>query len=403
MDVPTRRDLVDLIHRAQGDCVSIFLPTHREKEEAQQDPIRLKNLLHHAEVDLLARGHRATAVRDLLEPARARLNQPDFWSASEAGLAVFLATDFFRFFHTPISLDELAVVGRAFQITPLVPLLNGGEFYVLAVSQKHVELLWGNRFSEHVVRVEGLPHELVNALNFQPPDRMLQAHLFVRGPGGVRLKGLHGQGGASDFAKEEVSEYFRMIDKALHPYLRDKKLPMVFAGVDYLFPLYRECNKYPHLQEVHILGNPDQSSDRQLHEQAWEILRPRFEAAVDESLRHAGQLAETDGSICDLAAILPAAHAGRVASLFIARGAQRLGTYRAESDELHVGEKPTVETEDLLNRAAIETLTHGGDVQVCDQEQLPRHGVVAALYRYGAMEQEGQHAAPADHSHGRRE
>ena len=69
MDVPTRRDLVDLIHRAPGDCVSIFLPTHREKEEAQQDPIRLKNLLHHAEVGLLARGHRATAVRDLLEPA----------------------------------------------------------------------------------------------------------------------------------------------------------------------------------------------------------------------------------------------------------------------------------------------------------------------------------------------
>ena len=45
MDIFTRSELEQLMRKEQQWCVSIYMPTHRTGSEAQQDPVRLKNLL----------------------------------------------------------------------------------------------------------------------------------------------------------------------------------------------------------------------------------------------------------------------------------------------------------------------------------------------------------------------
>jgi len=45
MDILTRAELEQLMHKEQQWYVSIYIPTHRTEVETQQDPIRLENLL----------------------------------------------------------------------------------------------------------------------------------------------------------------------------------------------------------------------------------------------------------------------------------------------------------------------------------------------------------------------
>ena len=53
MDILTRAELEQLMHREQQWCVSIYMPTHRTGSETQQDPLWLKNLLGEAEKTFL--------------------------------------------------------------------------------------------------------------------------------------------------------------------------------------------------------------------------------------------------------------------------------------------------------------------------------------------------------------
>ena len=60
---------------------------------------------------------------------------------------------------------------------------------------------------------------------------------------------VSGHGGVTDDTKENLLKYFRLIDRGLHDLLKDERAPLVLAGVEYLFPIYREANTYPRLIE----------------------------------------------------------------------------------------------------------------------------------------------------------
>jgi len=55
---------------------------------------------------------------------------------------------------------------------------------------------------------------------------------------------------------EPIIEYLRTLDAALHEMLREESAPFVLAGVEYLWPLYRAANTYPHLIEGGVAGKP---------------------------------------------------------------------------------------------------------------------------------------------------
>ncbi len=390
MDILTQHDIEEVTRRAQGDAISLYLPTHRSRQEIHHDAACLKNLLARVENELHSRGHAAKLVRSQLEPAAELLAKMEFRPERQAGLALLFSEGYFRSIDSPLAFEELAVVAPAFYVVPLVPLLGDRqEFHVLAVSQKHVRLLKGDRFGQHVVEVQGLPQNLVDALHYQPPERMYQASLFVRGPSGLRMRSVHGQGAPADFAKEEITEYFRMIEKVLHSFLRESQLPLVFAGVDYLFPIYREVNSYPHLADAHIHGSPDLMSDAELHKKAGEVLQAQFDRPRRNALERARQQAESGTTAFDLSSILPAAHQGRIETLLIVRGEREWGAFNTETENVGIHLTRRNDSVELLNCAAIETITHGGTVFLCAKDEMPSQAIVAAIYRWPATESAG--------------
>jgi len=65
-----------------------------------------------------------------------------------------------------------------------------------------------------------------------------------------------------------------------------------------------------------------------------------------------------------------------------AKKEERWGTFNFRTGALHVHQKPRFGDDDLLDRAASQTLLHDGRVYVVEQADMPDDGPLAAVLRY---------------------
>jgi hypothetical protein len=380
MNAFSKDELKTLIGKRKGLCVSIFMPSFRTGAESQQNQIRLRNLLRSAEERLLAGGLRPQEVKQFLEPAQALPGNVLFWRRQSDGLALFLAKDLFRCFRLPETFDEIIAVADHFHIKPLLPLLGGDRrFYILALSQKEVRLLEGTRHHVEEIELESVPKSLSEALQYDDLEKQVR---FRAGSPGGGSSMVSGHGADIDDAKENLLKYFRVIDRGLRDLLREERVPLILAGVDYLFPIYREANTYPHLLDGGIAGNPKGSSAEALHRMALEQVGPFFRKAEEDALAQYRQSSGTGLTSSDLGEIVPASLHGRIGLLFIASGRGQWGSFSAENEavELHPDKKEN--SEDLVEMAAIQTFLNGGAVFTLPPGEMPDARDLVAVFRY---------------------
>jgi len=351
--------------------------------ETKQDPIRFKNLLREAEERLKGAGIRSAEAKKLLKPAKSIIKDGLFWQYQADGLATFISSDLFYHHRLPLKFDELLVVTGRFHIKPLLPLFSPeGRFYILALSQNEVRFFQCTRYSVKEVELENFPRSLSDALKYDDPEKQLQFHTRAPTVGGERAAMFHGHGVGKDDAKDNILRYFHQIDDGFRPVLSQEKAPLVLAGVDYLHPIYREANSYPHLMDQGITGNPEELKGEDLHEQAWGILEPHFLKGRDEAVALYKQFAGNERASNSLKEIVPAAYEGRIETLFVAVEVQRWGVFDPDNHEVHLHPEPRSGDEDLLDFAAVHVFLNGGGVYAVTWEEMPDEPPLAAIFRY---------------------
>jgi len=380
--------------QSQGPCISIFMPAYRASAEVLQNPIRFKNLLRQAEVELQKYGLRSTDIDNLLSPAQ-DLDRLEFWEHQNEGLALFIAPNFFRYYCLPITFNELVVVNDRLHLKPIMPFLVGdGEFYILTLSQDGLRFLEATRYSVQEVEIEGMPKSLDEALQYDETAREGQfrlgttagnmaTHHAGSAQGTFHAGTFHGQGSPDrDKHQRDILQFFHQVDDAVHQYLRNKKAPLVLIGVDYLLPLYREANTYPHLLEEGITESAKILKPEEVHEQALPLVEPYFNQGREEAIAHYHELTNTGRTSTDLKEAVSGAFFGRIEELFVAVGVQQWGSFDPDNDELTVHNEAEPGDEDLLNAAAIQTLLNGGTVYAVPPDQVPDSTPLAAVFRY---------------------
>jgi hypothetical protein len=361
----SKDELRSLMQKKLGKCVSIYMPTLKKGMETQQNQIRYKNLLRDTEERLASAGLRPSEVKSLMSPAQELVGDSSFWWNQQDGLAVFFSSDFLKYYQLPREFEELVTVADRFHLKPLLPILNSDiEFYILAISQNDVKIFECSRFQSHEVKVNGVPESLDDALQLDAFEKRLQLHT-----------------GTED-TKLKILQYFKRIDKGLYEFLKEKKSPLIFAGVDYLFPIYKEANTYSKLAEKGISGNPEGLSGDQLHSAALSIIDPLLEQNKAKAKELYDQNVGTGLTSQDIREIVSAAQGGRVKVLLVALDIQQWGTFDSEKMTVHVSEKPEPGTEDLLDLAAMETFLNGGTVYAVEPEEMPGQSKVVALFRF---------------------
>lgn len=390
MPLLSKAELRSLTETQSSLCISIYLPTHEAGNEIQQDHIRLKNRLSEAESQLSEKGLNDKEILDLLKPATDLVDNGDFWRHQSGGLALFITADLFRSYRVPLSFEELTIVGEQFYTKPLLPLIaNNGQFYVLAASQNKVTLYQATRDSVQQVNLGDTPESIDVALRFDDPQESIQSHSNGRSgsvSGGSAV--FNGQGGGKDSENSDILRFFHLVSDGVEEAITGQTAPLVFMGVEFLFPLYKQANKYPHLIEKAVDYQPDQLSPEEIRDRALEVVEPQFEADRKAAADEYGSLQDKDQATADLELILNAAFNGQIDTLFISKNSQQWGMFDTRSRKLIYQDEQTEGSEELLNMAAIQALATDAEVYVVEQSEMPIEGAAAATLRYPIMNPE---------------
>jgi hypothetical protein len=265
MDTLTIEELKKFIPGHTGWHISLFMPTEHQGQETGQNRIRFKNLLKEAEQRLLAKDIRTPDVRALLQPTQDLLERPGFWRHQSHGLAVFLTSQTFEYYRLSISFDELMIISDSFHIKPLLPFFSSdGHFYILALSQNQVRLMEGTRDAIDEIQLENMPKSMAEALQYERFIKDTQFHTGTSTARHGNHDGMFHGHDPSDDDKNRILRWFQKIDDTLPNLFVGGQSPMVLAGVEYLFPLYKQANSYPHLVDVGIPGSPEELKARRI-------------------------------------------------------------------------------------------------------------------------------------------
>jgi hypothetical protein len=382
MDIITMAELKTLSGGYPGWCVSLFMPTHRKGRETEQDPIRFRNLLDEVAGRLQSKGLRSSAEREMLKPAWRLLRDQNFWRHQSDGLALFLNPEECRVYRLPVSFDELVVISPRFHLKPLLPFFTGdGHFYILGLSREHIRLLEGTRHTVDEIDLGDMNKSMAEALQYEHFAKQLQFHTGTPAGSGKRAAMFHGHD-IGDEEKDRILRWFRRVEDELSILLAGDQSPLVTAGVDYLFPIFREANSYPYLLEEVIRGNPDELKPEELHARAWPIVEPIFLSAREKAVSKYRQLAGTGQTTTDVKEAVLAASHGRVEVLFVAIGLQVWGSFDPGTNTVSIHQDPDPRDQDLLDAAAVQCILNGGTVYAVEPDHVPDHALIAAVFRY---------------------
>jgi hypothetical protein len=382
MKMFSREELKSLIAAENGPCVSTYVNTAKAGSETLENPARFRSRLREAQDALERRGVKSSQAVALLKPATDLANDFPFSQEQDHGLAVFLCPDFMRAYKIPYDVKPLTVVGLGFHLKPLLPLLaDDRAFMILALSKKAVNLYRGTRYTITQVPLPDIPHSESEALRYENPEKSL--HVHTSGTDSSEPGIFHGQGSVKEDAKERTLRYFHRVAAGLQGYLRNEHVPLVLAGVEYYLPIYRKANRYAHLIDEVVAGNPDATPLGQLHQAAWLKVEPIFRrdrersaAAIESGLQNAQATQELEPAVA-------AAFEGRVDKCFVALNEQRWGAYNASSGSVELLDKADPRACDLLDLAAVQTVLQGGETfPFNDLRSMPGQKPLSVLLRY---------------------
>lgn len=375
----TRDNILNLAKRELDVGISIFLPTHRKSDQIQQDSIRLKNLLSEAEEQLKEREISGNRIEKALEGPRKLLDQASFWRHNNKGLALFISEENFDYYRIPYRFDEQVMVSDHYLITPLIPMITlEGTFCTLALSQKNVRLFKCTRDSIEPIALEDTSTSLDEYLKYDVTEKHLQHH--AGGEPGTAI--FHGHGGTGETNTRDIINFLKTVENEVTSIMQRRNDPLIIAGVKQAVAEYRKVNHYSRIVDKAIQENPDPLSDEEIGRRSWNIVKFHFLEDMYDDMERFADLSGSEKRSDNLSKIVEAAYYGRVDSLFVPIGEHSWGWFDQERDVVHHSATPKNGEHDLINMAAIKTLTQSGRVYALEKSEMPTSSSIAAIFRY---------------------
>ena len=384
----TKEQLQELATFSGVNCVSIYLPTHRRGKEVNegQDTIVLKNHYQKIRKHMEAKGFSESEANQYLSPIRELIDDASFWRYQDEGLAVFLGDNFFKTIKLPYSVHEFNWLSNSFDLGQLVPMTaQNRSFYILGVSLNKIRLLEADEHSVEEIDLPGqVPEGMEDALSYYDFEKTLQYHSGMN-QGGAGGSIYHGQGGDGDKEDVYIQEYFRRVDETLSEVIPHKECPVILAAVEEWHPVFREANTSIKIYKDGVKGNPDNTPPQELHRKAKDVLKDYFSKDEQKDKERYMALAGSNQASYDIHEVAPAALDGRIESIFVVEGAHRWGVIDRSDNSVDLQEQPGENAHDLISKAAVETVLHGGRAYVVSKEQLPETidaAEMAAVFRW---------------------
>ncbi len=363
----------------EGPYISVYTNRSSDAEQTKNGLRRIKDALRGAAANFQNASMTADDAERVLESNWKQIQQAESGRAGMQGAVIFLSRDFFACYGLPAPIAERVVVGSEFFIRPLLASWpTNDRFFVLALSQKHVKLFEGSRCSMEERHLRDAPenlHEDLAGLSFERNYEMHTAASPVSNQKGAIFHG------PSVSNKDRLIHFFRDVDLGVASTLKNQEAPLIVATVEYLFPIYKEANTYPHLLEDMIAGNPDLLTPDVLHAASWKIVQSRVSETETRAFDVYKEHINTPLSSSNLRKVIAAAASGRVRFLFVPSTGEQWGLFQPP-ETVHIHDEKEPGDDELLNLTAILTLRHGGEVYVVRADELREGAEVATVFRF---------------------
>src|SRR5579871_286558 len=333
---------------AAPPCISIVL-LEREARDAR---IAFKDALAQvrAKPATSASKHDIASLLDPLELAATNVID----SSKEPATFIFLRSpDVCESFRTRYLVGQrVAAVGECFQLRPLLALVSKHvEFYILALKLNDT-------------RIFKCTDQFCEAAKF-PRDAGTEAAGLVPGASqsSLRAEPVHDR----DHPENHLGRFYREIDRDVNALLKDGHPPLVVVGVEHEVALFHRLTTYPECVEPGIPGHLGQN---EMYQQSLELVRSVTTGPTRRALEGFDKQIGTGHASADVQEIVRAASTGRVEHLFLLENGAAPGVVDGGAD--------------LLDKAAVQTLRHGGDVQTLLESSMPSGGPICAIFRYAS-------------------
>ena len=334
---------------AAPPCISIVL-VEREARDAR---IAFKDALAQVHSKLAASESKHD-IASLLDPLQSAASNMIDSSESPATFIFLRSPDVCELFRTTYLVGPpLAVVGEYFELRPLLAVASKHlEFYILALELNDTRIFKGT-------------DESCEAARF-PKNAGTEAAGFVPGASqsSLRAEPVHDRG----HPENHLAHFYREIDRDVNALLKDGHPPLVVVGVEHEVALFHRLTTYPACVEPGICGLPAHLGQNEMYRQSLELVQSVTSGLARRALERFDKQIGTGHASTDVQEIVRAASIGRVEHLFLLENGVVPGAVHGGAD--------------LLDRAAVQTLCHGGDVHTLPQTSMPSGGPICAIFRY---------------------
>jgi hypothetical protein len=374
METPWLRELVA---PHLPPCVSIYLPMHRAKPPAAENPRLYRDLVDEAERSL-SRDYRGRDVHEIVSKLRSVPPDDGFWVGPRDAIAVFASPELVRVVDIQQPMEPAVYVADRFRIKPLIRVLQQDwKYHLLALSQRQARMYLGSGPSV----LEPLDSQSIP----QSPDVVSKMRLRHDIPANDDLRTPDTQfpDEGTLAAPTSLENFMRAVDKAVwENFSRDANLPVILCAVEHYHPLFCALSKNPQLLVEGIDHDPQEMPLERLREQAWAILEPKYRAHV-EDLKNQFMAAKAHQKGSDeLVPVVEAAVVGRVDTLLVDGAHQIPGLLDPTSGQIRQADRDDPRANDLLDDLAEMVLKAEGEVLVLPPEMMPGEVALAAIYRY---------------------
>jgi hypothetical protein len=327
-------------------CVSLFIPLSNGADGSERARVALRGLADAAALELEVL---STLPRMVLGPLQRYTEERHAWPRDARGVGFFAARGTLEAYSVLHHVPALGLVGPRFHVRPLLGFSQGnGRFFLLVLSFNDPHLLEADRDNLVRVRLTGMP-------------------------------GRFGHGDASTSTNPHV--WVREVASRVDRHVAPTGAPLVLACEESWHALYRETGGHAHVLDRPIAGAVEGVADEVLRDAAWERVAPLFSRRTREATRRYAQQHREGRSAASLRAVMDAAEAGRVETLFLLWGVRAWGHYGADGSLCELADREPG-AEDLFDRVATLVLAAGGHVLEFSAVDMPTAQPIAATLRF---------------------
>lgn len=387
MDLFTKQDFLRLGEIHDQHCISIYISTHRlGGDEAElQDRTAFKNQLKEVKRKLKDYKLTQSEIENYTKPLNDLLDKENFWRTLSDSLVVFLYGGELSYYAVPLKLTDCNYVADHLYLKPLAPMVNRhARFFIMVLSLGNMRFFDASEHTITEVNIEGLiPRDMEESqlLSVDENQKQLQWRSQQGEPAQNSMFHGHGAGNESE-KKLQIQKYFQEIDRGLMEMLHDEKAPLVVAGVDYLFPIFKDACNYKNLYDHHLVGNFDVVHPSEIHNRVWDLIENDFKADIDKKKEKYHELLKVDRAAYQLEEVIPGSIVGRTDTLFLEKNRNIWGSYKENDHSITIDQEKDINNACLLNKSAVNTIKNGGEVYILDPENMPEDVSAAAIFRY---------------------